>query len=201
MRPGSVEVADAIAMVQQARLAVEVDRLRQLALDYEQHERWQEARAAYLAALGRDPGIQFAQDGASRCEEIITLVQYARSFIDEPDRLLKSRGRDNAAQVIKGLLPFQDAGPKIHQLHDDLARLLRLATTPVRVTLQSDENTSVDVLKVGQYGAFTSMTLELLPGVYTVVGRRAGYKDIRLTLRLSPGDTEATWSAICTEAL
>ena len=43
--------------------------------------------------------------------------------------------------------------------------------------------------------------LELLPGVYTVVGHRNGYRDVRLTLRVKPGDKATTLEVVCTETI
>jgi hypothetical protein len=41
--------------------------------------------------------------------------------------------------------------------------------------------------------------LELLPGVYTVLGQRDGFKDVRHSLKLEPGTAEVRLEVICTE--
>jgi len=58
---------------------------------------------------------------------------------------------------------------------------------PVTVTLYSDGQTEVAVYHVGRLGTFTEHRLELLPGEYTVVGTRAGYRDVRKQLQVPPG--------------
>jgi len=45
----------------------------------------------------------------------------------------------------------------------------------------------VTVYRVGPFGRFQARDLELLPGTYTVVGARAGYKDVRIELTVEPG--------------
>lgn len=69
------------------------------------------------------------------------------------------------------------------------------------VSLRSDGHTAVDVYRVGRFGTIRSKELELKPGVYTVVGHRVGYKDVRLTLRIKPGATGAALEVVCTESI
>ena len=78
---------------------------------------------------------------------------------------------------------------------------MRLANTPLPVTLRSDGQTKVAVYRVARYEPFETMSLELLPGEYTVVGQRKGYKDVRLTLELKPGTNGATVTVVCTEQI
>jgi hypothetical protein len=54
---------------------------------------------------------------------------------------------------------------------------------------------------VGQLGAFTRQQLELLPGSYTVVGTRAGYRDIRKQLSVTPGKQDTALTIRCEERI
>jgi serine/threonine protein kinase/tetratricopeptide (TPR) repeat protein len=201
MRPESTEAAEAIEMVQERRLLVEVDRLQELASARERDEQWREARDAYRDVLAIDATIFFAQQGKARCEEMITLWANARHYLDDPEKLYAGKGREQAARIVEALAAVQEVGPKTKRLHDDLAEQVRLADTPVRVVLQSDERTTVEVYRVKQCGTFSTMALELRPGDYTVVGFRNGYKDVRLTLRVRPGNETMTLRVACTEPL
>jgi hypothetical protein len=78
---------------------------------------------------------------------------------------------------------------------------VKLARTPVAVSLHSDGATEVSIYHVGQLGAFTSRQLELLPGTYTVVGTRSGYRDIRLQLSVSPGKQGMALTIRCEEPI
>ena len=71
----------------------------------------------------------------------------------------------------------------------ELARLseqLRQADTPVKVALASDNATEVQIYRIGKLGLFEHRDLELMPGRYTVVGTRQGYRDVRKELNLLP---------------
>jgi hypothetical protein len=67
------------------------------------------------------------------------------------------------------------------------------------VVLQSDGLTQVSIYHVGRLGQFTSQTLELRPGTYTVVGSRPGYRDVRQTLTVKPGSNQITLDIRCEE--
>jgi hypothetical protein len=79
--------------------------------------------------------------------------------------------------------------------------LLRLAETPIRVALASDNATDVQVYRVGKLGLFEHRDLELMPGRYTVVGTRAGYRDVRKELNLLPGTTPPPLTIRCEERI
>jgi hypothetical protein len=57
----------------------------------------------------------------------------------------------------------------------------------VRVALASDNVTEVQIYRVGKLGAFDRRELELLPGKYTAVGTRAGFRDVRREFTVMPG--------------
>ena len=94
-----------------------------------------------------------------------------------------------------------DPGPVLRQQVADLDRLLQVAVTPVRVTLESDNLTEVTLFKVGRLGVFSSRTLELRPGAYTVVGSRPGYRDVRRIFRVTPGSDGAPVVVRCEEPI
>ncbi|MGB5612173.1 MAG: hypothetical protein WBM67_05910, partial [Sedimenticolaceae bacterium] len=75
------------------------------------------------------------------------------------------------------------------------------ASTPVTVTLKSDGATDVVVYRVGRLGRFDSYQLELLPGDYTIVGSRPGYRDVRKVISLRPGVRVPPLQLRCEEAI
>ena len=60
-------------------------------------------------------------------------------------------------------------GPLLTEQIDQLERLLRLASTPIQVTLRSDRETEVTLYKVRRLGRFDQTSLSLRPGEYTAV--------------------------------
>ena len=56
-------------------------------------------------------------------------------------------------------------------------------------------------LRIGRLGAFERKDMELLPGRYTVVGVRPGYRDVRRELTLLPGNAAPTLVIRCEEPI
>ena len=78
---------------------------------------------------------------------------------------------------------------------------MRESETPIRVALASDNATDVQIYRIGKLGLFEQKDLELMPGRYTVVGTRQGYRDVRKELNLTPGSTPPTLVVRCEERI
>ena len=55
------------------------------------------------------------------------------------------------------------------------------------------------MLRIGSYGTMTDKALELLPGDYVAVGRRTGYRDVRIAFRIRPGQAPGEVLVQCVE--
>jgi hypothetical protein len=84
---------------------------------------------------------------------------------------------------------------------ETVERLLAAAETPLRVALSSDNATEVTIYRVGRLGSFERKDVELLPGRYTVVGVRAGFRDVRREITLVPGREAPTVVIRCEEPI
>ena len=71
----------------------------------------------------------------------------------------------------------------------------------MRLRLESDGQTQVVIYRVGQYGTFSTRDVELLPGRYTVVGTRTGFRDVRREVLLPPGTVPAAVVVRCEEPI
>ena len=78
---------------------------------------------------------------------------------------------------------------------------LERARVPVNVQLQSDGLTDVTVYRVGELGLFTSQTLSLVPGTYTAVGVRPGYRDVRAEFVVAIDGQAPVVTIACNEAI
>ncbi len=78
---------------------------------------------------------------------------------------------------------------------------IKLARVPIQVELQSDKLTDIVVYKVGHLGKLKSTHLELYPGVYTVVGKRKGYRDVRKQITLLAGQDTTPVFVQCSEKI
>ena len=61
--------------------------------------------------------------------------------------------------------------------------------------------TQVVIYRVGQYGTFAERDVELLPGRYTVVGTRNGFRDVRREVVLPPGIPASAVVVRCEEPI
>ena len=92
-------------------------------------------------------------------------------------------------------------GPRLTKQITDLSRLIRAASTPVEVILRSDNETSVVIYRVGKFGQFLDKKVSLLPGVYTVVGSRPGFRDVRRDVKVQGGSSQIVIDIRCEEPL
>jgi eukaryotic-like serine/threonine-protein kinase len=80
-----------------------------------------------------------------------------------------------------------------------LARLISTARIEIPVTINSDGNTDVTVRRHAELGKVTNKVVYLIPGRYTVVGQRPGYRDVREDLVVLAGEPSPTLQIASTE--
>ena len=61
--------------------------------------------------------------------------------------------------------------------------------------------TSVTVYRIGELGMFTNHTLDLVPGAYTAVGVRPGYRDVRQEFVVAIDGRAPVVTVACNEAI
>ena len=187
LRPDSEEARSAQTQADQSLKLDQIALVEARALAFELRERWDDALRLYDDALQTDSTLAFAQEGRARAQYRVDLELKLQNLIDHPDLLFGDdvlRDAQLLAAEAGGISPM---GPRLGEQVGTLDRLLRLASTPLPVQLQSDELTEVTLFRVGRLGQFLVRDLELRPGAYTVVGSRAGYRDVRMTFTVLPG--------------
>jgi len=122
-------------------------------------------------------------------------------YLDQPGRIYSPEPLANARQLLAAASTAPADEPVLARKIAALQALVTTAGTPVAVTLSSDGETAVAIYHVGKLGRFTRHRLELLPGSYTVVGTRNGYRDVRRTLSVSPGHATASLQISCGEQI
>ena len=186
LQPGSREPADGLLQVDQGIRLGNIAALEHEAASLEGGEQWLASAGAYERILELDGNLSFAQDGLGRSNQMIALHQQLDDLIAEPDRLSAPRAMQTATQLIVSITRMPDIGPRMAGQRDELSRLLKRAATPLIVRLISDNLTDVSIYKIGKLGAFAATELTLRPGTYVAVGRRRGYRDVRLEFRVGP---------------
>lgn len=201
LRPDSEEARNAQIQADQSRKLEQIALVEARALAFELRERWENALSLYNDALQTDSTLAFAQEGRNRAQYRVDLELKLQNLIDHPDLLFNDnvlRDAQLLAAEAGGIAPM---GPRLGEQVESLDRLLRLASTPLPVQLQSDELTEVTLFRVGRLGQFLVRDLELRPGAYTVVGSRPGYRDVRMTFTVLPGQSLEPIRVECMERI
>jgi eukaryotic-like serine/threonine-protein kinase len=197
IRPDDPGVVDALAQTDQAIRLNRIENLRQTAIRAEQSEDWEQALASYQNVLELDGNIRFAVQGTARAQDYIRINKRIRFFLEKPGALEADRQLQNALALLDETGGLKVRGPRLNARIEQLKALVETAQTPVRLTIESDNNTEVAVYKIGKFGRFTVHELFLRPGTYTVVGSRDGYQDVRKILRVESGQQPQRISVIC----
>lgn len=201
LRPGAPEVAEGLQQIRRMTETRALEGTLERAAAAEQAEQWSQAVALYGEALKTEPALRAAQEGLERAEPRAMIDAELQSFLDRPERLYSPSGRDVARNVLERAAKFAPQGARLRDQQARLAQQLRQAETPITVALASDNVTDVQIYRVGKLGAFEQKSLELMPGRYTVVGTRQGYRDVRKELNLLPGAAPPTLVVRCEEQI
>jgi tetratricopeptide (TPR) repeat protein len=201
LRPGAPEVAEGLEQVRRAAETRTLATTLERAQAAERAEQWSASLAAYREALAADPALRAAQEGVERVEPRAMLDAELQSFIERPERLFSPAGREVARNVAERARAVASPGPRLRSQLVRLGELVQQAETPIRVVLASDNATAVQIYRIGKLGQFEQRDVELMPGRYTVVGTRAGFRDVRKELNLLPGATPPTLVVRCEEPI
>lgn len=201
LRPGAVEPAAAL----QQLASLEVDRRLQAAVlaagNAEREEDWAEAQRRWREAATLQPSLEAAREGVRRSDQRRALADRFDALLGDPERLWTPAGRSEAVKLLAEAGKSPAPRQKLSVLASDLSKKLDAAERPIRVTLQSDGLTDVVVYRVGRLGAFQSRDVEVVPGRYSVVGTRSGFRDVRVELEVRPGEGVSPLVVRCEEPI
>jgi tetratricopeptide (TPR) repeat protein len=185
VRPNAPELAELRTQIAAASKLSEIRRLQGVAEAMERQEKWPEAAKTYEQVLALDASAAFAGRGLEQARHLAALHGLIDGYLGSPDRLKSSEPRSHA-QAVLGQATSAESGPVLRGKANRLTELLAAAQAPVPVTLRSDNATQVEILRVGPVGTFERHSLSLIPGRYTAVGRRTGYRDVRVQFEVAP---------------
>lgn len=185
------------AAMQASRLAA----LRQEATALERQEHWNQALKLYRAALLQDPSLAFAQHGEARAAARARLANGLERLIDHPNLLASPAARKQAMTLLQAARIQNPSGPKLEAQIAGLSRLLPQFNRPVPLNLVSDDATQVTIPSIGVFGTFARREIRLMPGTYTIIGSRNGYRDVRREFTVMPGDRNMTITVSCSEPI
>jgi hypothetical protein len=200
-RPGDASARDALAQIAADENARRLAALQAEALSLESQERWAEAVSRYESLLSAAASLQGARAALERARTRAALDERLRRESANADRYNDDAVLRKAQALLEEARAVPYPGPVLQRQVAELAESLRLAMTPVAISIESDNLTEVTVFKVGRLGVFSSRTLELRPGVYTAVGSRPGYRDVRRNFRVGSGSDTGPVVVRCEEPI
>ena len=189
--PGAPEPGAALIELEQARIQNTLLELRADGAQAEAEERWADAVSLYKDALEIDALMLFATEGVARAEPRADLDTRLENIPKERDRLIDARIMRLAQETLAEAEAIADPGPRLQGQIAAAQDTLAYASTPVPVTMTSDGLTDITLLRVKRLGTLAEQTLPLRPGVYTAVGMRNGYRDVRVKFEVRPDQTNA----------
>ena len=174
--------------------------MREQGTQAEREERWADAVGLYQQALEIDALMLFATEGVARAEPRADLDTRLETMPKERDRLIDARIMRLAQETLAEAEAIADPGPRLQAQIAAARDTLAYANTPVAVTMTSDGLTDITLLRVRRLGTLAEQTLSLRPGVYTAVGIRNGYRDVRIKFEVRP-DQANTVAVRCVETI
>jgi tetratricopeptide (TPR) repeat protein len=186
LKPRSRDARSGVEQAQHRITAEKINGLLNQAETAEQNEDWQEAVSAYESALKLDDNLGNARKGKRRAALRSEIHNKIEQAITQPERLFDRDVYNQTAAFRDKIRALSKPGPVLSGQLAKLNRLLVLADTPVVVRFSSDNLTRVTLYKVGELGYFTGKSLSLRPGHYVAVGRRDGYRDVRVEFFVDP---------------
>ena len=199
--PSASEPAGALQQTRNARTQAQIEAWRQRAVAAEEREDWSKAVTAYREILAIDNTVVLARNGLARSNTRVQLDQRIKQALAKPERLSDERVFNNTQALYRQALTLDQKGPLLKEQLLQLSDLLEKAQIPIPVLLQSDEQTDVTVYKVAHLGTFRRQQLSLKPGIYTVVGVRKGYRDVRKKFTVDHNEQSMTLEIACTEPI
>ncbi|MEL7297465.1 MAG: hypothetical protein AAGJ86_07360, partial [Pseudomonadota bacterium] len=197
LRPSDRGPQDGLTQVRLAQRLERINGLMETAASLEADEAWPDALERYEAVLEIDGSLDPARQGVARVRSRIALRDRAARILSNTDQLSDTQTLRDTAALLTQMEALTPRGPALAAQIDALTTALTVAAVPRPVVLQSDGQTSVDVLRVERLGTFQQKELRLRPGVYTAVGRRRGYVDKRVQFRVAADQPVPTIIVAC----
>jgi tetratricopeptide (TPR) repeat protein len=193
---------DVQAMLKSARENAHTDAVKKALTKgyaYENDHQWKEAIDAYRETMQLEPENTDAKEGLIRSSTVIRALLQFNQLIENSEQLAKKAEFQAAirefgrAMDIKPnyRLPNEES---VKQLH----ALLQSQSTPVEVTFKSDGKTWFSITNYRLPSQMVEATVKMFPGDYSIVGRRAGYRDVLMLLQVRNGTTPPTVTVECT---
>ncbi len=185
LTPDSSAAKTALQQTKHQATTLEIENTLKQATASEKSEQWQAAIELYDKALKMEKNLAAAQSGKLRSQQRLAISQRLEQILSRPERLSDKKVHAESSAYYNKISQLDKQGPKLIKQLSELENLLQISATPVKIRLRSDNLTDVIVYKVGKMGLFETKELSLRPGKYIAVGKRNGYRDVRIEFLVS----------------
>ncbi len=182
--PDKAEATIALQAAQNQKTDYELNTIRVEAIDAMEQESWSIAETLYRDALALRPSVAFAEVGLQKAVNYRDKQKQLRTLLNDPARLSDQSVAGYSAAVIAELEADAELPPGLVQAKETLKLQLQEYSRLVPVTLRSDGRSVVSILRGERYRPFRQKMLELRPGTYTLLARREGYRDKRISFEV-----------------
>ncbi len=197
--PETIKLLQQQLAKQQRQLSTE--RTRALALAASEQQQWQQVLTLTQQYLDSAPGDTAITQLQQRAKAILSAQNSLAVYQARPERMIDSGIRTQAQNAIMSAKVLAPHSHALATTIKDLEVYIERYSTPVSVTLLSDENTQVHIYGVEKLGPFAKKQIQLLPGTYTVEGRRTGFVSVKHTLEVSAQGAMPTLTIACTQRI
>jgi tetratricopeptide (TPR) repeat protein len=199
--PQSSAPADGLTQLATVSQAQKISRLKASAEQAADTEEWPDAISQFEQLLSVDSTLIFASTGLEQARQRQKLGEAMTRYLADPGVMREDDALSSAKKTLITASRIKYRGPQLQQQIGDLSHLISLARISIPVVLTSDNLTSVTVYKVGVLGPLARHELALFPGTYTIVGKRAGYRDVQRRLILAGGNSPQAIYISCDEKI
>lgn len=183
LEPRNSEAANALNLAETQKLEYDLESLERQAAAAMTAEDWTQAIRLYENALNLRQDEAFAVTGLQEATFLNVKKNQMLELLAKPERLADDAVGLHAASVLDEL-GTRDLPPKLSETFAKLHQSLAAYSSPVEVTLLSDSRSQVTLVRRESFSPFRQKMLQLKPGQYTLVARRSGYRDKRITFEV-----------------
>ncbi len=199
--PDSNEPEDGMLQIEQAEQRDQITLLRTAAETAMSQDSWQTAIVEYNAALAIDPSLVFAREGLNNAEHRLKVETDLKELLADPAQLQDDEILGHARKTLSAASRVEPKSDTTMDYINALAKLISSARIELPLLIHSDNRTEVTVYRIGHLGKIQSHQLNLIPGRYTIIGKRSGYRDVRRDITLLSGEPVPPVAVICDERI
>jgi tetratricopeptide (TPR) repeat protein len=195
--PDRTELKDLLKTAKKEGHKAKVEAALYAAIDYEDEYRWANARDTYLEVLDLDEYHEEGLAGLKQAGSMLRVLLRYQKYIEDAQELAAKGEFQRAIQTFNETMAIKPSylqlTPEIQELKDQLS----VQSQPIYVSFVSDGRTWVSIAGYKMIGKFTQYSTRILPGNYRVRGRRKGFQDVLLEVRIRNGRQIGPIKVVC----